>query len=44
MNVSQSVISQWLSRKRDPSLEWLHDIAQALGVLVYELFQHPVKQ
>ncbi|MBO5592631.1 MAG: helix-turn-helix transcriptional regulator [Prevotella sp.] len=44
MNVSQSMVSQWLSRRRDPSLERLHDIAQALGVLVYELFQHPVKQ
>ena len=44
MNVSQSMVSQWLSRRRDPSLERLHGIAQALGVLVYELFQHPVKQ
>ena len=44
LDVSESMVSQWLSRKREPSLERLHEIASALGVLVSELFVLPVKQ
>ena len=44
LDVSESMVSQWLSRKREPSLERLHEIASAFGVLVSELFVLPVKQ
>ncbi|MBO5592428.1 MAG: helix-turn-helix transcriptional regulator, partial [Prevotella sp.] len=27
LDVSESMVSQWLSRKREPSLERLHEIA-----------------
>jgi len=39
IGVSPSMVSQWLSQTRDPSLQRLHDIANALGVMVCELFK-----
>ena len=43
LDVSESMVSQWVTGRRCPSLAVLHQIADALGVLVYELFVQQVK-
>ena len=41
LGTSDSLVSQWMNGDRTPSVLMLHRIAEALGVMVSELFKQP---